>query len=130
MFNTYTIDTTTWTAVSRADLDPTVSNTSRVFFNGIDEHVKVKMLPITGTVPEDVVYQISTCNCDASGKALTNAQGQLTLTSPRRITCSAINQDVSLDAQLSAEVENELRLYGTLVATLQLQANVMENWAA
>ena len=130
MFTTYTINLTTWTAIPRADLDPSVSSTSRVYHDGGGEYAKVKLLPITGGVPEDAVYQVSTSRCDATGKALLGAQGQVILTSPRRLSCSTVNEGASLDAQLDAEVEKELRQYVMLTASLDVQTHVMENWAA
>lgn len=130
MFDTYTINTIMWTAVPRENLDPSVSSTSRVFADGAGGYAKVKMLPITGAVPEDAVFQISTSQCDVTGKALAAAQGQITLTSPRRITCQIVGSPLSLNEQLSKEVEVELALYCGLIDAQELQRTVLETWSA
>lgn len=130
MFNLYTIGTTVWTAIPRDQLDPSVASTSRVFHDGLSEYAKLKLLPIAGGVPEEVVYQISTSRCDALGKALLSAQGQLILTSPRRLTCSAVNTSSTLDGQIDQEVARELQLYVNLLASLETQSTMLQNWAA
>lgn len=130
MFDTYTIDTITWTAVARVDLDASVSASSRVFHDGSGGYAKVKLLPVNGAVPEDAVFQISTSQCDAMGKALAGPEGQITLTSPRRITCQTVGDLSSLNEQLSNEVSTELRLYCGLVDAQQHQRNMLETWAA
>ena len=131
MFQTYNINGTTWEAVPRADLDASVSTSSRVFHDGGTGYAKVKLVPLDGNSPDVAIFQIATSECDATGKAIANAEtGAIKLTAARRITCTRTNPDVSVDAQLDQEIGKELILFGVMLASIEQQAAMLTAWSS